>query len=359
MRTTILAQTPAPGSTLLLSSRDGSHTGLSGYSTLARYIPSSTFLEVQRRSPSNLFTRLLTAVNRRFTLVNWAWGSSLHLEWKALRLLRENPDRLVHYLWADRDMAYLDLLKKRLGFRMVGTFHNCPDQAEGLYNFPRRLKAIDHFIIVSSCQADGLIRGGVPADKISVVLHGVDSSHFSPRERHARDKFRVLSVGSWRRDFACMEEVFRRLSAQPGIEMVCLVEARWRQKWSGIPNLRLPERVSDSELLELYRSSDVMLMCAEASTANNALVEGLACGLPIVGTDVGGVREYCTESAGMFFNAGDATGAVDAVLKLRGSEEFLWKLSQGARRRGVELDWHKIAAQITGIHDAVSGAKGN
>jgi glycosyltransferase involved in cell wall biosynthesis len=338
---------------LLLSSGDGSHSGVSGYSALARYLPEAEHLSVVRKAPRNLLTRIPTAINRRLTLVRWAWGSSLKLEAMAWRSLRRNPRQVVHYLWADRDMCYLDLLKRRMGFRLIGSFHNCPDQLDNLFNFPRRLAAVDHFITVSSCQVDSLERNGVPREKISVVLHGVDTDHFRPQPERRNGRFRVLSIGSWRRDFADMEEVFRRLGARGDVDSTCLIERRWREHWRGIPNLHLPERVSDEELLRLYQSSDVMLMCAEASTANNALVEALACGRPVVGTDVGGVKEYVTDEAGLFFRKGDATAAVEAVLRIKDGQELSTRLSAGARARGEELDWRRIAEEVREVYRKV------
>ena len=339
---------------LLLASGDGSHSGVSGYSTLAQYMPEADYLNVFRQAPQKLMARIPTAFNRRLTLVQWSLGASVKLEWMALQKLRRNPRQILHYLWADRDMAYLDLLKWRIGFKIVGTFHNCPDQLVNLFNFPSRLQKIDHFITVSNCQTESLLQNGVPRGKISVVMHGVDTLHFRPQPRLRGGRFRLVSIGSWRRDFACMEEAFRRLGAQGDVDSVCLIERRWRERWAGIPNLQLPDRVSDEELLRLYQSADVILMCVEASTANNALVEALACGLPVVGTDVGGVKEYATDAAGLFFRKGDADAAVNVLMRIKEDKGLAQRLSLGARARAEELDWRLIAAQIRKIYWQVS-----
>jgi glycosyltransferase involved in cell wall biosynthesis len=50
--------------------------------------------------------------------------------------------------------------------------------------------------------------------------------------------------------------------------------------------------LTDEALRSLYQSSTLMFMPMEDSGANTAIVEALACGLPIVTTDVGGIRNY-------------------------------------------------------------------
>jgi len=51
-------------------------------------------------------------------------------------------------------------------------------------------------------------------------------------------------------------------------------------------------QVDDPTLLRLYQQASRHLTPFRDFAANNALVESLACGLPIVTNDRGGVRDY-------------------------------------------------------------------
>ena len=60
----------------------------------------------------------------------------------------------------------------------------------------------------------------------------------------------------------------------------------------GIKNIRWHERLQEAELLKLYQESRLLLMPMNDSGVNTAIVEALASGLPIITTDVGGIRDY-------------------------------------------------------------------
>jgi glycosyltransferase involved in cell wall biosynthesis len=106
------------------------------------------------------------------------------------------------------------------------------------------------------------------------------------------------------------------------------------------------QKLSDDGLRDLICSSKVLLLPMNDSGANTAIVESLACGTPIVTTDVGGIRDY---GGGTVFPV-VANNDDDAMVALM--EKYLdgagWRNEIGARGREFAVNalaWQIIAQQ--------------
>ena len=58
------------------------------------------------------------------------------------------------------------------------------------------------------------------------------------------------------------------------------------------PQVRWHRNLSEEQVRQLYQDSYLLLMPMQDSGVNTAVVESLASGLPVVTTDVGGIRDY-------------------------------------------------------------------
>ena len=93
-----------------------------------------------------------------------------------------------------------------------------------------------------------------------------------------------------------------------------------------------------------YRAADVFALSSDFDNSPNAVLEAMACGLPVVATDVGGVRDFVPERAGgVLVPPGDAPGLARALERylvqpdaaraagghnrLKASSEFSWRAS--------------------------------
>ncbi len=65
-------------------------------------------------------------VARRFAFSRWYLGGSAALEWKAARRLWKGFDGVVHSMWADHDLGFLDLLLSKKRHKLCGTFIIAP-----------------------------------------------------------------------------------------------------------------------------------------------------------------------------------------------------------------------------------------
>ena len=152
--------------------------------------------------------------------------------------------------------------------------------AERFERFQKHLLAgIDAAIVVSRCQlAD--FRRWLGHDKVVYVPHGIDTKRFCPGDDNPpRREIRLVMVGTHMRDWEASHRILdecraRRLPVQ--IDVVLKPEL-WRV-FTGCSNVRLHSGISEDELIRLYREADALLVPVVDSTANNTVLEALACG---------------------------------------------------------------------------------
>ena len=150
---------------------------------------------------------------------------------------------------------------------------------------------------------------GIPADRIRVHHTGVDLDRFAPRDRIAAKAAYgvtgplIVSLGALipRKGH---NVVVGALASLPGATLLIAGEGPERRALSaqvaslGFGNrVRLLGSVPHCDLPALLGAADVMALASSSEGLANAWVEALACGTPIVVTDVGGAGEVVTDPA--------------------------------------------------------------
>jgi glycosyltransferase involved in cell wall biosynthesis len=92
------------------------------------------------------------------------------------------------------------------------------------------------------------------------------------------------------------------------------------------------------------------------------LLEALASGTPVVGSDVDGICEVIAPGVGYRVPPADPQALAHALGQILGASDAAWQeMSRNARQRAVEVyDWDKIAADFVEIYRRViAKRKGN
>jgi glycosyltransferase involved in cell wall biosynthesis len=212
---------------------------------------------------------------------------------------------------------------------------------------PEALRNLGGLTLVSSTQVDYFSRLLPPAVPRRVVLHGIDTHAFTPAPiGRPGMPFVVGFAGGFRRDFEVLERVINRFADDKAFEFRLLIPAAVRPRFADHPRVRLVAGLSDEQLADFYRQAGCLLMTLEDSTANNAILEAMASGLPVVAEDVGGTREYVTPQAGRLMAKGDVDGLVQSLRTLAADEPLRRQLASAARERALELSWPLVAAHM-------------
>jgi glycosyltransferase involved in cell wall biosynthesis len=199
---------------------------------------------------------------------------------------------------------------------------------------------------------------GIPDRKLTVIGNGVDSLRFAPLDRGTaradlgidREAKVLVTVGGlverkgFHRVIECLPRLMQRHqplhylivgSAGPEGDY----SAQLRQQ---VRDLGLDDRVhflgglSPERVRVALAAADVSVLATRNEGWANVLLESLACGIPVVATDVGGNPEViCRDDLGSIVPFGDSAALCAA---LANALERHWD-RDGIRKYAVENDW--------------------
>jgi glycosyltransferase involved in cell wall biosynthesis len=107
------------------------------------------------------------------------------------------------------------------------------------------------------------------------------------------------------------------------------------------------------ELFDLYRSSHALLHVSWTEGFPQVLVEAFGSGLPIVATDVGGVRDGVGNAA-LLIGPGDPAAAAEALERVAGDADLRTRLIDAGLERAAGLT---LEAQTAGLIEFLAAAR--
>lgn len=202
-------------------------------------------------------------------------------------------------------------------------------------------------LIVANSRA-GLDSWRVPPSKGRVIYNGFDASRLAVPKgtRQTAPRFTVTMVGRMRpeKDFGVVMEAARVLAAEEDDWRFAFVgegpdKGRIRGLASDLVQQDVVEFVEGGiEVLDIVSRADVGVLMTDDRLAqegcSNALMEYMACGLPVVCGDGGGNRELVQDGVtGLVIPQGDAAALADALRDLRRDPDRRAAMGQAGRAR--------------------------
>jgi glycosyltransferase involved in cell wall biosynthesis len=194
--------------------------------------------------------------------------------------------------------------------------------------------------------------GHLPIDRI---YYGVDSGTFHPLDRRECATRMGVSppprfvVGLFHSFFQekrkgllpFLKELSELAESRPGKFEALVVGhgSASARKWA-MPNLNvrvLPFLQSEHELAYAFNACDVLVYPTMAENLSLTCLKSMACGTPIISSNVGGQREAIEDGVNGFLCEPDRSGQIlQRVLQLADDEQLIRRLSLEARRTVVE-----------------------
>jgi glycosyltransferase involved in cell wall biosynthesis len=316
------------------------------------------------RTDEGFFTRTLlvrgllrTWVQRRD--MPWYKFRDLTAEVRAFARCWRREIDVLHYLEGEHSAQYLPLALARLPKirpPMIATFHQPPHLLPQLL---RRdvIAKLDYVTVVSPEQLP-FFQNILSRERVRFIPLGVDTEYFQAgMDPVDTGSFRCITVGQWLRDYNTLQEAITLLRSSRDIEFH--IVSPHVDGLDALPNVTVHWNLSDDALRQLYHESHVLVLPLLDSTANCTTLEALACGLPVIATDLPSVRTYLPGREAILVEKNEPHAIVEAIQRLVGNPELRRTMAREARRRAEELAWSRIAARYGELYlEAVAAATG-
>jgi glycosyltransferase involved in cell wall biosynthesis len=263
------------------------------------------------------------------------------------RALRDRAD-IIHVHYGDWALDMLLRRRRLLPGRLVATFHLPADAVAERFERTQReaLQRLDGAVLLSSADLPAFSAWLGP-EKVMHIPHGIDTDTFRPADFASRKTARFVFVGMMLRDFETAHRVIDRCrEEQLDAEFVIVIGAAGRAYFTGCTNARIVSNISEPELIALYQQSDALFLPLLNSTANNAILEALACGLPVISTQIGGVPDYLDDSCGWLLPPVDVDAAYQCVRDIVRNREIATAKRRAARVKAEGFSWVRIAVTL-------------
>ena len=170
---------------------------------------------------------------------------------------------------------------------------------------------------------------------VKAIPNPIDTDMFAPIESktHARRiLFVAQDVNNPMKGMSYLDEAVKMLKGDEKVEVIAL-------------GRDIPYINNEEEMVELYNSVDAFVLPSLSENLPNTIMEAMACGVPCVAFDVGGIPEMIDHKENGFLarfqNVEDLANGIRYVLSPENNE----RLGKAARAKVIECYSEKIVAQ--------------
>lgn len=283
---------------------------------------------------------------------------------------------IIHVQWPIPNGLGALFLKKIYGIPYINTIYGEEVYLSKRYHLGFALNFLVNSstktVTISSATLDSGLNVGLKREKLEIIPFGVDINFFRPLKiPKNKDVFQILSVGYLieRKGFEYLIKAMNYvLKEHRSVHLTIVGSGPQEKKLKDLlkelklkDNVEIIKNVSDHELLNLYNSSDLFVLPSVVDSQGNTeglgvvLLEAMACGLPVIGSNIGGIVDIIKDGkTGFLVEEKDVNGLSQTILRLIKDEESRKKIAlDGYNEVRKNFSWKKVAESYLKVYIGV------
>lgn len=313
----------------------------------------------------------LSAERRNFLEDRWQdlWVSSKIKKLKPSVFIGSEKSSINSFLIANK---YGSILVLDLAGNHVNEIESLRDdypfyyQTTGTHSLFKKIKKIkiseyeiaDKILVLSRFIKDNMIKNGVSSSKIHIVNIGFDPKQFLPKNSYssAFSPLRIIYCGiiTKRKGIHLMAQVAKNLQNR-AIEWVFI--GTKDDAYDCIHNLQncihIPYLEHEQLVLQLH-ASDLFVFPSYSDSWGMAVVEAMACGLPVIVSENTGAKDAVTNDCGFVIPIDDADALADKVLYFYNNSKEIERMGRNASKEAQKYTWDNYHKQVGEFINTIS-----
>jgi glycosyltransferase involved in cell wall biosynthesis len=292
---------------------------------------------------------------------------------KLLKLLRSNEYDIVHYFFS-LPTAFLSILPgKHRKLPYIVSLRGSDVPNYDIYNkrlellhkiylpITKRIwKEAKSVVAVTNSLKQTALRTN-PRQLINVIPNGININIFSPVKRlnGSENIFRLITVSRLIKRKG-IQDILKALAElnDKCISLTIIGEGNYENELKSICNkLGLNDTVKfigfcpRNDIPSHFGQSDVFILLSLAEAFGNVIAEAMACGLPIIGANKGGIPDLVNEENGILVQPENIAQIKSAIITMKNNKEMRIIMGKvNAEKIASKYNWKHIAEAYKDIY---------
>ena len=338
---------------LVITSKYNHHSEFGGYIQLSKFTKPTYIIGIDETSKKKPLY-FLRAYKWLYEFIGW---------WKY-----RNKIDILHIYYGEEYYRFSAFLFRKIP--IIVTYHQPPEKlieeittgGDGgrIYRFAHRLtkkrfEKLAAAIVLEENQKE-ILKKVIPENKIHVIYHGVYLKPKNHNYKFNRDNNLIISIGNWLRDWNFFENILKEALTQfPGVTFKLVnkkIDLKILQKLNKYNNFKYESDVTDYQLAKLLNTAKFLFLPLKSAAGNNAVMEGLALGTPILLPDIFNAKFQLKCAATQSYqpeNINDCILKIKALLNADSTENE--RMEKEAKNLIKKFSWKEIAKKTSIIYN--------